>query len=209
MNCQTRNAKAKLDAHPSGEEKDSAILIELRKEIALVRGNEAAYEDYISTPEERPTEADQDAELMQRDIDRLGQEFAASKSGDTDTTDEVKRQKKQAQTDEAYERAVREIDWIIVAITSGDLTQKIMIQPEELGSDIAMLKRSINVLVDQLQAICSRVSSVARQVGKEGILGGQAHVPNASGIWEEMVNNGASISISPSQPIKITLQSRD
>jgi methyl-accepting chemotaxis protein len=130
-------------------------------------------------------------------------------SGDTDTTDEVKRQKKQAQTDEAYERAVREIDWIIVAITSGDLTQKIMIQPEELGSDIAILKRSINVLVDQLQAICSRVSSVARQVGKEGILGGQAHAPNASGIWEEMVNNGASILISPSQPIKITLQSRD
>lgn len=63
--------EAKLDGHTSGEEKNSAIVMELRKEIARVRENEAACEDYISTLEERLAEADQDQEIMQREIDRL------------------------------------------------------------------------------------------------------------------------------------------
>ncbi|KAI9787157.1 MAG: hypothetical protein M1839_003392 [Geoglossum umbratile] len=63
--------EAKLDGHTSGEEKNSAIVMELRKEIARVRENEASCEDYISTLEERLAEADQDIELMQREIDRL------------------------------------------------------------------------------------------------------------------------------------------
>ncbi|KAK0747706.1 hypothetical protein B0T21DRAFT_277831 [Apiosordaria backusii] len=65
--------ETKLDGHTSGEEKNAAIIMELRKEIARVRENEAACEDYISTLEERLAEADQDAELMQREIDRLEQ----------------------------------------------------------------------------------------------------------------------------------------
>ncbi|KAK0674535.1 putative kinesin-like protein [Cercophora samala] len=65
--------ETKLDGHTSGEEKNTAIIMELRKEIARVRENEAACEDYISTLEERLAEADQDAELMQREIDRLEQ----------------------------------------------------------------------------------------------------------------------------------------
>lgn len=65
--------EAKLDGHTSGEEKNSTIIMELRKEIARVRENEAACEDYISTLEERLAEADQDAELMQREVDRLEQ----------------------------------------------------------------------------------------------------------------------------------------
>lgn len=63
--------EAKLDGHTSGEEKNSAIVVELRKEIARVRENEASCEDYISTLEERLAEADQDMELMQREVDRL------------------------------------------------------------------------------------------------------------------------------------------
>lgn len=65
--------EAKLDGHTSGEEKNAMIIMELRKEIARVRENEAGCEDYISTLEERLAEADQDAELMQREIDRLEQ----------------------------------------------------------------------------------------------------------------------------------------
>ncbi|KAI9873027.1 MAG: hypothetical protein M1830_000921 [Pleopsidium flavum] len=63
--------EAKLDGHSSGEEKNSAIIVELRKEIARVRENEAGCEDYITTLEERLAEADQDMELMQREVDRL------------------------------------------------------------------------------------------------------------------------------------------
>ncbi|OAA46817.1 kinesin [Metarhizium rileyi] len=63
--------EAKLDGHTNGEEKNATIILELRKEIARVKENEAACEDYISTLEERLAEADQDTELMQREIDRL------------------------------------------------------------------------------------------------------------------------------------------
>lgn len=68
-----QSLETKLNSHTSGEEKNSAIVMELRKEIARVRENEAACEDYISTLEERLAEADQDTELMQREIDRLEQ----------------------------------------------------------------------------------------------------------------------------------------
>ncbi|KAL8840659.1 MAG: hypothetical protein Q9205_001458 [Flavoplaca limonia] len=63
--------EAKLDGHSSGEEKNSAVIIELRKEIARIRENEASCEDYIATLEERLAESDQDMELMQREVDRL------------------------------------------------------------------------------------------------------------------------------------------
>lgn len=66
-----QDLEAKLDGHTFGEEKNSAIITELRKEIARVRESEASCEDYISTLEERLAEADQDAELMQREIERL------------------------------------------------------------------------------------------------------------------------------------------
>lgn len=65
--------EAKLDGQTSGEEKNIAIIQELRKEIARIRENETACEDYISTLEERLAESDQDQELMQREMDRLEQ----------------------------------------------------------------------------------------------------------------------------------------
>ncbi|KAI1740949.1 hypothetical protein F4680DRAFT_416705 [Xylaria scruposa] len=65
--------EAKLDGQASGEEKNTAVIQELRKEIARIRENEAASEEYISTLEERLAESDQDQELMQREMDRLEQ----------------------------------------------------------------------------------------------------------------------------------------
>ncbi|KAL6693430.1 kinesin-like protein [Trichoderma pleuroticola] len=72
--------EAKLDGHSTGEEKNSAIIVELRKEISRIRENESASEDYISTLEERLAEADQDAELMQREIERLEQVIERQRS---------------------------------------------------------------------------------------------------------------------------------
>ncbi|KAI0136856.1 kinesin motor domain-containing protein [Xylariales sp. AK1849] len=72
--------EAKLDGHTSGEEKNATIILELRKEISRVRENEASCEDYISTLEERLAEADQDSELMQREIDRLEQVIERQRS---------------------------------------------------------------------------------------------------------------------------------
>lgn len=66
-----RDLESKIDGQTSGEEKKSAVVVELRKEIARVRENEASCEEYISTLEERLAETDQDMELMQREVDRL------------------------------------------------------------------------------------------------------------------------------------------
>lgn len=63
--------EARLDGQASGDEKNTALVVELRKEIARIRENEAQCEDYISTLEERLAEADQDMELKQRELDRL------------------------------------------------------------------------------------------------------------------------------------------
>ncbi|KAL3460315.1 hypothetical protein BJX64DRAFT_186496 [Aspergillus heterothallicus] len=63
--------ESKIDGQSSGEEKQAAIVSELRKELSRARESEASCEEYISTLEERLAEADQDMELMQREIDRL------------------------------------------------------------------------------------------------------------------------------------------
>ncbi|KAI0484069.1 kinesin-domain-containing protein [Xylariaceae sp. FL0804] len=72
--------ETKLDGQTSGEEKNATIIQELRKELARIRENEAASEDYISTLEERLAEADQDQELMQREVDRLEQVIERQRS---------------------------------------------------------------------------------------------------------------------------------
>ena len=66
-----RDLESRVDGQSSGEEKSSAIVVELRKEISRIRENEAGCEEYISTLEERLAETDQDMELMQREVDRL------------------------------------------------------------------------------------------------------------------------------------------
>lgn len=65
------NLEAKLDGQSTGDEKSAALVLELRKEIARIRANEAQCEDYIATLEERLVEADQDMDLKQRELDRL------------------------------------------------------------------------------------------------------------------------------------------
>ncbi|KAL9620373.1 MAG: hypothetical protein Q9160_005073 [Pyrenula sp. 1 TL-2023] len=63
--------ESRVDGQASGEERSSAVVSELRKEIARYRETEASSEDYISTLEERLAEADQDMELIQREVERL------------------------------------------------------------------------------------------------------------------------------------------
>jgi chromosome segregation ATPase len=66
-----RDLESRLDGQSSGEEKNGAVIIELHKEIARIRESESNAEDYISTLEERLAEADQDMEILQREVERL------------------------------------------------------------------------------------------------------------------------------------------
>ena len=81
---------------------------------------------------------------------------------------------------------VRNIAEVTTAVQRGDLSKKITV---EVQGEILELKNTINVMVDQLNAFASEVTRVAREVGTEGRLGGQAHVPGASGTWKNLTDN--------------------
>ena len=72
------------------------------------------------------------------------------------------------------------------AIASGDLSRKITV---DVRGEILQLKETINTMVDQLRSFASEVTRVAREVGSEGKLGGQANVPGVGGTWKDLTDN--------------------
>ncbi|MEU6061272.1 HAMP domain-containing protein [Streptomyces sp. NPDC047097] len=81
---------------------------------------------------------------------------------------------------------VRSIAQVATAVARGDLSQKITI---EARGEVAALAEVINTMVDTLSAFADEVTRVAREVGTEGRLGGQAHVPNVAGTWKDLTDN--------------------
>jgi len=81
---------------------------------------------------------------------------------------------------------VRGIARTVTAIANGDLTQKLALQAK---GEIAELAHTINGMVDTLSAFAGQVTGVAREVGVEGKLGGQAEVPGAAGTWRDLTDN--------------------
>src|SRR5207247_2600927 len=81
---------------------------------------------------------------------------------------------------------VRNIAEVTTAVANGDLSRKITV---EVRGQILDLKNTINTMVDQLNSFASEVTRVAREVGTEGKLGGQARVPDAAGLWREITDN--------------------
>lgn len=97
---------------------------------------------------------------------------------------------KHQQANEAFQKALKEIGTIITNVAKGDLSHKVQIHLVEMDPEITTFKRTINTMMDQLQLFGSEVSRVAREVGTEGNLGGQAHITGVSGIWKELTENG-------------------
>ncbi|HYE05150.1 MAG TPA: HAMP domain-containing protein, partial [Planctomycetota bacterium] len=81
---------------------------------------------------------------------------------------------------------VRNIATVATAIASGDLSKKITV---DVKGEILELKDTINTMVDRLNSFASEVTRVAREVGTEGKLGGQAYVPGAAGTWKDLTDN--------------------
>jgi HAMP domain-containing protein/CheY-like chemotaxis protein len=81
---------------------------------------------------------------------------------------------------------VRNIAEVATAIASGDLSKKITV---DVSGEILELKNTINTMVDQLNAFAGEVTRVAREVGTEGRLGGQAQVPGVAGTWKDLTDN--------------------
>ncbi|MFI5531822.1 HAMP domain-containing protein [Kitasatospora sp. NPDC051853] len=81
---------------------------------------------------------------------------------------------------------VRDIAQVATAVAKGDLSQKINV---EAKGEVAALAGVINTMVDTLSAFADEVTRVAREVGTEGTLGGQARVPNVAGTWKDLTDN--------------------
>jgi HAMP domain-containing protein/CheY-like chemotaxis protein/signal transduction histidine kinase len=81
---------------------------------------------------------------------------------------------------------VRNIAEVTTAVARGDLSRKITV---DVKGEILELKNTINVMVDQLNGFASEVTRVAREVGTEGKLGGQAQVPGVAGTWKDLTDN--------------------
>jgi HAMP domain-containing protein/signal transduction histidine kinase/DNA-binding response OmpR family regulator len=81
---------------------------------------------------------------------------------------------------------VRNIAEVSTAIANGDLSRKITV---DVKGEILQLKETLNTMVDQLNRFASEVTRVAREVGTEGKLGGQANVPGVAGTWKDLTEN--------------------
>src|SRR2546427_4694371 len=81
---------------------------------------------------------------------------------------------------------VRNIADVTTAVARGDLSKKITV---DVHGEIRELKDTINVMVDQLNAFAREVTRVAREVGTEGNLGGQAQVEGVAGVWQDLTDN--------------------
>ena len=81
---------------------------------------------------------------------------------------------------------VRNIADVTIAVANGDLSKKITV---DVRGEILQLKEAINTMVDQLRSFASEVTRVAREVGTDGKLGGQAIVPGVAGTWKDLTDN--------------------
>ncbi len=81
---------------------------------------------------------------------------------------------------------VRDVAQVATAVAKGDLTQKITVDAK---GEMLELKSTLNTMVDQLSGFADEVTRVAREVGSDGILGGQAHVPGVSGTWKDLTES--------------------
>ncbi|MGD0189460.1 MAG: HAMP domain-containing protein [Rhizomicrobium sp.] len=81
---------------------------------------------------------------------------------------------------------VRNIAEVATAIASGDLSKKITV---DVRGEILLLKDTLNTMVEQLRSFAAEVTRVAREVGTEGRLGGQAQVPGVAGTWKDLTDN--------------------
>ena len=92
---------------------------------------------------------------------------------------------------------VRNIAEVTTAVARGDLSKKITVN---VSGEILQLKDTINTMVDQLNGFAGEVTRVAREVGTEGKLGGQAQVPGVAGTWKDLTDNVNSMADQPHRP---------
>ena len=101
---------------------------------------------------------------------------------------------------------VRNIADVTKAVANGDLSKKITV---DVKGEILELKNTINTMVDQLSSFAAEVTRVAREVGTEGKLGGQAEVRGVAGTWKDLTDNVNFMAVEPHGPAARHVEGRD
>src|SRR5207253_1370618 len=162
----------------AGGDLSSNITVDVRGEILQLK-------DTLNTMVEQLRSFAAEVTRVAREVGtegRLGGQAVVPGVGGTwkDLTDNVNRLAANLTTQ------VRNIAEVTTAVARGDLSRKITV---DVKGEILELKNTINTMVDQLNAFAGEVTRVAREVGAEGKLGGQAQVPGAAGTWKDLTGN--------------------
>jgi osomolarity two-component system sensor histidine kinase NIK1 len=96
--------------------------------------------------------------------------------------------RKSQNANRAFQRALREIGDVVIAVAQGDLSKKVTVHAQEMDPEIVKFKDTINTMMDQLQRFASEVTRVATEVAG-GTLGGQAEGEGTVGVWRELTDN--------------------
>ena len=176
LTAQVRNI-AEVATAIAGGDLSKKITVDVRGEILLLK-------DTLNTMVEQLRSFAAEVTRVAREVGtegRLGGQAVVPGVGGTwkDLTDSVNSMATNL-TDQ-----VRNIAEVTTAVARGDLSRKITV---DVKGEILELKDTINTMVDQLNAFASEVTRVAREVGTEGSLGGQAVVPGVAGTWKDLTD---------------------
>ncbi|HEX6990844.1 MAG TPA: response regulator [Gemmatimonadales bacterium] len=159
---------------------------ELNRKITVdVKGEIAELKDTINTMVDQLNSFASEVTRVAREVGtegKLGGQAQVRGVGGTwkDLTDNVNSMAANLTTQ------VRNIAQVTTAVANGDLSKKITV---DVRGEILELKNTINTMVDQLNSFASEVTRVAREVGTEGKLGGQAYVKGVGGVWKDLTDN--------------------
>jgi HAMP domain-containing protein/CheY-like chemotaxis protein/signal transduction histidine kinase len=177
LTAQVRNI-AEVATAIAGGDLSKKITVDVRGEILLLK-------DTLNTMVEQLRSFAAEVTRVAREVGtdgRLGGQAVVPGVGGTwkDLTDNVNLLAANLTTQ------VRNIAEVTTAVARGDLSRKITV---DVKGEILELKNTINTMVDQLNAFAAEVTRVAREVGTEGLLGGQAQVPGVAGTWKDLTDN--------------------
>lgn len=190
-----RNGNTMLTRHGSGSSRNAHVL-----NLLAGRANGRAFsEEDLGHLREHVEKQTQEIKSQRNTIASVGEQLRDQQEKTAQTFVKVEHEDirvlqrellKHQQANEAFQKALQEIGTIITNVANGDLSHKVQIHAIEMDPEITTFKRTINTMMDQLQVFGSEVSRVAREVGTEGNLGGQAQITGVSGIWKELTENG-------------------
>lgn len=174
------NLLAKGDGEQQSRQLTEEQLSSLRDHVDQQAGEIKSQREYINSINDRLREQH---EATSQALGNIGDQ--------TDSVEKLQREvAKNQQINATYQKVLREIGTIVTAVANGDLSKKVLISTVEKDPEIAKFKHTINKMVDQLQEFASQVTHLAKEVGTEGRLGGQAVLPGVDGIWAELTQNG-------------------